>query len=216
MKNLKKLSFILTGSIAIGLASCAEKEVTETYSEPSPFATVSDKMTFKIDTLFTDFESPWGMTWLPDGRMLVTERKGEILVFKDDKFTGEKLTGVPEVHEINQAGLLDITIHPNYASNGWIYLSYARPEGEGDVLVITRAKLDGNNMHSVEENLYVVLSGKVADISVPESYLTMPVTCISPMETKVPDLPMPRNLTMTMAKSTESRMMAASRKTIHL
>lgn len=151
MKNLKKLSFILTGSIALGLASCAEKEVNETYSEPSPFATVSDKMTFKIDTLFTDFESPWGMTWLPDGRMLVTERKGEILVFKDDKFTGEKLTGVPEVHEINQAGLLDITIHPNYASNGWIYLSYARPEGEGDVLVISRAKLDGNNLHNVEE-----------------------------------------------------------------
>ncbi|RZS94841.1 PQQ-dependent sugar dehydrogenase [Cecembia calidifontis] len=151
MKNLKNLSFILAGCLAISLASCSGKEGKSTHNEPSPFATVTEKMTIKVDTLYTQFESPWGMTWLPDGRMLVVERKGEILVFKNDKFTGEKLTGVPEVHEINQAGLLDITIHPNYASNGWIYLAYARPEGEGDVLVISRAKLDGNNLHSVEE-----------------------------------------------------------------
>ncbi|WP_304516465.1 PQQ-dependent sugar dehydrogenase [Cecembia rubra] len=151
MKNLKNLSFILAGSLAICLASCSGKEGQNTDNTPSPFATVTEKMTVKVDTLYTQFESPWGMTWLPDGRMLVVERKGEILVFKDDKFTGEKLTGVPEVHEINQAGLLDITIHPNYASNGWIYLAYARPEGEGDVLVISRAKLDGTNLHSLEE-----------------------------------------------------------------
>lgn len=151
MKNLKNLSFILAGCFAISLWSCSDKEGISNYAQPSPFATVSDKMTFKVDTLYTQFESPWGMTWLPDGRMLVVERKGEILVFKDDKFTGEKLTGVPEVHELNQAGLLDITIHPDYASNGWIYLAYARPEGEGDVLVISRAKLNGNSMHSVEE-----------------------------------------------------------------
>jgi len=151
MKNLKNLSFILAGTFAISLASCSENEGKSNYMEPSPFATVSEKMTFKVDTLYTQFESPWGMTWLPDGRMLVVERKGEILVFKDDKFTGVKLTGVPEVREINQAGMLDITIHPNFASNGWIYLAYSRPEGEGDVLVISRAKLDGDNLHSLEE-----------------------------------------------------------------
>jgi aldose sugar dehydrogenase len=151
MKNLEKLSFLFVIGLALSMAACAEKKDDQVNTEPSPFATVTDKMTIKIDTLFTEFESPWGMTWLPDGRMLVTERKGEILIFKDDKFTGEKLTGVPEVHEVNQAGLLDITIHPDYASNGWIYLSYSRPEGDGDVLVISRAKLDGNNMHSVEE-----------------------------------------------------------------
>jgi aldose sugar dehydrogenase len=150
MKNPKKLFLILVVGLAISMVSCTEKK-EEVNIEPSPFATVTDKMTIKIDTLFTEFESPWGMTWLPDGRMLITERKGEILVFKNDKFTGEKLSGVPEVHEVNQAGLMDITIHPDYAKNGWVYLSYARPEGEGDVLVISRAKLDGNNMHSVEE-----------------------------------------------------------------
>lgn len=151
MKKLKNLCFLLVGTMSFAMASCAEKGDNKTNDEPSPFATVSDKMTFKVDTLYTEFDSPWGMTWLPDGRMLVVERKGEILVFKDDKFTGEKLSGVPETREVNQAGMLDITIHPDYSSNGWLYLAYSRPEGEGDVLVISRAKLDGNNMHSVEE-----------------------------------------------------------------
>jgi glucose/arabinose dehydrogenase len=83
--------------------------------------------------------------------MLVTERKGEILIFKDDKFTGEKVTGVPSVSEVNQAGLLDIAIHPKYAENGWIYMSYAKKQGIGEVLVIARAKLNGNALEGLEE-----------------------------------------------------------------
>ena len=150
MKNLASWSLALAGSVLLQLAACAPKDEKPT-AEIDPFAVVSEKLTFKVDTLFTEFESPWGMTWLPDGRMLVVERKGEILVFKNDKFTGEKLTGVPEVHEVNQAGLLDIALHPDFANNGWLYLAYARPQGEGDVLVISRAKLDGNNLNSVEE-----------------------------------------------------------------
>ncbi len=150
MKKFKNLSFILAGGLFL-FASCAEKEVSETEPEPSPFAVETEKMTINVDTLYTDFESPWGMTWLPDGRMLVTERKGEILVFKDDQYTGEKLTGVPAVSEVNQAGLLDITIHPDYKTNGWIYISYARPKGEGEVLVISRAKLNGNALENLEE-----------------------------------------------------------------
>ncbi|WP_373522941.1 PQQ-dependent sugar dehydrogenase [Aquiflexum sp.] len=150
MKKFINLSFILAGGLFL-FASCAEKEVSETESEPSPFAIETEKLTLRVDTLFTDFENPWGMTWLPDGRMLVTERKGEILIFKDDKYTGEKLSGVPAVSEVNQAGLLDITIHPDYQTNGWIYLSYARTKGEGEVLVISRAKLNGNALENLEE-----------------------------------------------------------------
>lgn len=150
MKRFKNLSFILAGGLFL-FSSCTEKEISEDESEPSPYAIETEKMTIRVDTLYTDFESPWGMTWLPDGRMLVTERSGEILVFKDDKFTGEKLTGVPTVAEVNQAGLLDITLHPDYKKNGWLYLAYSRSQGEGEVLVITRAKLNGNALENVEE-----------------------------------------------------------------
>jgi glucose/arabinose dehydrogenase len=150
MKRFKNLSFILAGGLFL-FSSCTEKEISEDESEPSPYAIETEKMTIRVDTLYTDFESPWGMTWLPDGIMLVTERSGEILVFKDDKFTGEKLTGVPTVAEVNQAGLLDITLHPDYKKNGWLYLAYSRSQGEGEVLVITRAKLNGHALENVEE-----------------------------------------------------------------
>jgi aldose sugar dehydrogenase len=151
MKTLKNLSFVLATGLAFGLFSCGGNTEKAEVIEPSPFAVETEKLTIQVDTLFTEFENPWGMTWLPDGTMLVTEKKGEILIFKDDKFTGEKLTGVPEVSAVNQAGLLDITIHPKYTDNGWIYMSYARKQGKGEVLVISRAKLNGNALEGLEE-----------------------------------------------------------------
>lgn len=153
MKNLRKLPFILAMALGLGMVSCEENSQTsnDIPSEPDPFAVSTEKMKIKVDTLYTEFDNPWGMTWLPDGRMLVTERKGEILIFKDDEFTGEKVNNMPTVKEVNQAGLLDITLHPDYENNGWLYLSYAREEGEGEVLVISRARLDGNALSNLEE-----------------------------------------------------------------
>src|SRR5690606_27151901 len=74
----------------------------------------------------------------------VTERKGEILIFKDDKFTGQKVQGLPAVYANGQAGLLDIAAHPNFAQNGWIYISYAKPVSGGGATTIARFKLNGN------------------------------------------------------------------------
>ena len=101
---------------------------------------------FTIEKLYENLSNPWGMVWLPDGRMLVTERAGEILVFKNDKFTGEKLTGVPKVFNDGQGGLLDIKLHPDYAKNKWIYISYAKPVEGGATTAIMRCKLVGNEL----------------------------------------------------------------------
>lgn len=153
MKAIEKLMLVLTSALLLGTTACQEQngEVDNTNTESDPFAVSTEKMNIKLDTLFTEFEHPWGMTWLPDGRMLVTERRGDILIFENDAYTGEMLTGVPAVHELNQAGLLDITLHPDYASNGWIYMSYAKDQGAGGVLTIARAKLEGNALTNLEE-----------------------------------------------------------------
>lgn len=151
MKTFKNIYLGLAAASFAALVSCAEKEESTQVVAPDPFAVQTEKFKLKIDTLYTEFINPWGMTWLPDGTMLVTERKGEILVFKDDKFTGTKLSGVPAVSEVNQAGLLDIAVHPKYAENGWIYLSYARKADKGEVLVISRAKLSGNALTDLQE-----------------------------------------------------------------
>lgn len=97
-------------------------------------------------TLYTEFSNPWGMTWLPDGRLLVTEKKGEILIFKDDKYTGQKVSGLPKVSSSGQGGLMDIQLHPKYADNGWIYLAYSKPLSGGASTAIMRAKLKGNEL----------------------------------------------------------------------
>jgi glucose/arabinose dehydrogenase len=101
---------------------------------------------FTAEKLYENLNNPWGMAWLPDGRLLVTERAGQILVFKDDKFTGEKLSGVPKVFAQGQGGLLDIQLHPDYAQNGWIYISYAKPVEGGATTALTRFKLQGNQV----------------------------------------------------------------------
>src|SRR5690242_2922898 len=106
--------------------------------------TQSEKQKFVIDTVTNALENPWGIAFLPDGRILVTERKGEIRIVKDDKLTEEKIENVPTVYVNGQGGLLDIILHPDYANNGWIYLSYAKPGEGGGATTIARTKLDGN------------------------------------------------------------------------
>lgn len=100
---------------------------------------------FKVETVVDGLKNPWGMTWLPDGRMLVTERSGQIVVIKNGRRSGE-LAGVPEVYSKNQGGLLDIQLHPDYESNGWIYFSFAKPGEGGGSTAIMRAKIEGNEL----------------------------------------------------------------------
>jgi len=124
--------------------SCAPNEPAAPPIDET-FATQSEKLLFKVDTLYDGLKSPWGMTWLEDGKMLVTEKKGNILVFQDDKFTGDSIQGLPEVFAVSQAGLFDVVTHPKYKENGWIYIAYAKMfEDSAAATTIMRFKLDGN------------------------------------------------------------------------
>ena len=99
----------------------------------------SEKQTFRIETITKDLETPWGIAFLPDGRMLVTERPGRLrIIDKSGKLLPAPVTGTPKVWEKQDGGLLDVEVHPNYARNGWIYLSYSEilpgyvaPAGDG-------------------------------------------------------------------------------------
>lgn len=147
-----KLSLTLAIALGSGIlwTSCGPKEPSTNIDES--FTTQTERLLIKVDTLYSEFENPWGMTWLGDGRMLVTERKGEILIFQDDKFTGEKIEGLPAVHAVNQAGLLDVAVHPKYAENGWIYIAYAKnfPDSTA-ATTIMRFKLEGNTAVQQED-----------------------------------------------------------------
>lgn len=105
---------------------------------------------YKIETIVEDLKTPWGFIFLPDGSILITERSGELIHFKD----GQKnmINGVPEVRAKGQGGLLDITLHPDYEDNGWIYMSYSSEEGagEGAHTAISRVKLQGDQLTGLE------------------------------------------------------------------
>ncbi len=80
----------------------------------------------QVKTLTTGLEHPWGLAFLSDGRMLVTERPGRLrLITANGVLDPKPITGLPQIEADGQGGLLDIALHPDYAKNGWLYLSYA-------------------------------------------------------------------------------------------
>ena len=110
----------------------------------------SEEQTFRVVRAAGPFVHPWAVAWLPDGRMLVTERRGEMLVVDGD--TKTKLSGVPEVYDSNQGGLLDVRLHPNYEETGWIYFSYSASNDDGTSgTVFSRAQLNGTSLTDVDE-----------------------------------------------------------------
>ncbi len=98
-----------------------------------------------------DLSIPWGFTFLPDGSMLITEKEGELIHFKNG--TKTVVEGIPEIYVRGQGGFMDIILDPNYETNGWIYFSYASSKGisEGGNTAIARAKLNGQHLSNLEE-----------------------------------------------------------------
>lgn len=100
-----------------------------------------------------NLEHPWGLAFLPDGRMLVTERPGRLRIVSRDGRVGAPLAGVPEVYAGNQGGLLDVVVHPQFADNRLVFFSLSEPgEGANANLAgtaVARARLDGERLTDV-------------------------------------------------------------------
>jgi len=98
---------------------------------------------YKIETVVETSEglkTPWAIDWLPDGRMLVTNRPGFLSVVDKGKVTGQ-VEGIPESVELGQGGLMEVAVHPQYAKNGWVYLAYTEPGGNGGLTKVVRGKI---------------------------------------------------------------------------
>ncbi|MBP7779868.1 MAG: PQQ-dependent sugar dehydrogenase [Acidobacteria bacterium] len=100
---------------------------------------------FKIVPVADGLENPWGLAFLPGGRMLVTERPGRLRVVAADGSKSEPVAGLPAVDARNQGGLLDVTLDPAFATNGLIYWSYSEPReaGENNTAVARGKLVDG-------------------------------------------------------------------------
>jgi glucose/arabinose dehydrogenase len=104
----------------------------------------------RVQTVAAGLEHPWGLAFLPDGRMLVTERPGRLRIVGGDGRVSEPLAGVPQVFARGQGGLLDVALDPRFAENRLVYLSYAEP-GEGGTAgtAVARGRLGEGRLEDV-------------------------------------------------------------------
>ena len=107
----------------------------------SASSTADDYDKFDV-TPIASFEEPWAMSFLPDGRLLVTEKKGRLLLVTQDGEISAPLSGIPDVDYGGQGGFGDVVLHPDFASNGLVYMSYVE-SGKGNTrgAAVARAKL---------------------------------------------------------------------------
>ncbi|MFD0861363.1 PQQ-dependent sugar dehydrogenase [Sungkyunkwania multivorans] len=138
---------ILYTLICLAFFACAKQQPSKLKAQSSPI------QNYKLITVVDDMYIPWGMTFLPDGSMLITEKSGKLIHFKNG--TKQEIQDLPEIALLGQGGLMDIELHPDYEENGWLYLSYASSEGpkNGANTAVMRAKITEGRL-SDKEVLY--------------------------------------------------------------
>lgn len=110
----------------------ANGQNTAPFSTQRPFTT----------NILGDFDSPWAMTFLPEGRMLVTEKKGELILYDPQQKVSVGVSGVPKVDSAGQGALMDVALHPQFATNSIIYLSWSESGQGGKGVALGRATLE--------------------------------------------------------------------------
>jgi aldose sugar dehydrogenase len=112
-----------------------------------------DMQGLKPVTVVKGLEFPWALAFLPDGRMLITERPGRMRIVAADGKPGAPLQGLPPVYPVGEGGLLDVALDPRFAQNATVYWSYAEPAADGSAgagTAVARGRLDGERLADVQ------------------------------------------------------------------
>jgi glucose/arabinose dehydrogenase len=106
----------------------------------------------RVEALATGLQNPWSFVFLPDGGMLITERPGRLRLYRDGRLDPDPIAGVPSVRNTVLGGLLDVLLHPDFETNRWLYLSYAKTvDGDQSTTALARARFDGRALSDVRE-----------------------------------------------------------------
>ena len=138
--SLRRLASLLCALFTLGSLGTAQAQT---------HATQEHKI--RVNTLTTGLAHPWALAFLPDGRMLVTERVGTLrMIGKDFKLNPQPVGGVPAVAAVGQGGLMDLVPHPKFADNNLVYLSYSAGDRNGIGTEVARGVLKGNQLENVQ------------------------------------------------------------------
>ncbi len=148
---LTKWTAVKTATLCLRIVLLSIAYFTTALAQDRSAVINSEKHSFRVVTLLKGLENPWSVAFLPDGRMLVTERAGRLrLVGQDFRMDPKPITGLPDVEARGQGGLFDVVLHPEYAQNGWIYWAYNAPGSGGWGTALARGKLQGLRMTEVQ------------------------------------------------------------------
>lgn len=110
----------------------------------------SEKAALALDTVASGFNHPWGMTFLPDGSMLITERNGGLIKLSADGKNKTVITGLPEIDARGQGGLLDVILAKDFSSSKQLYFSFSEPGSGGNSTAVAKATLNDTSLTNVE------------------------------------------------------------------
>lgn len=144
--TLRPFSTIVAITLTFSSLACAQQDV--------------EHDVFTVETVAGGLEHVWSMAFLPNGDMLVTERPGRLRVVRDGAVIAEPIKGVPEVHAQGQGGLLDVVLHPDFATNNLLYLSYSKPVGDNSTTAVARARYADGALHDVQDIFVAQTEGR--------------------------------------------------------
>lgn len=161
-----KRSIRIIGTLicTVGIASCSfsPANTTSTSSgqtstqtqkdaaKSTPVAATNPAPEVRKTSIIKGLERPWSMAWLPDGSMLITEKAGRLRIVRNGKLEPTAIAGVPEVFSENQAGLMDVSVHPQFAQNRLIYLTYSHGTSSANRTRLARATFDGKALQNLQ------------------------------------------------------------------
>ncbi|MBK6589046.1 MAG: PQQ-dependent sugar dehydrogenase [Acidobacteria bacterium] len=111
--------------------------------ENTVFETQDKQIKFRVETVASGLEVPWGIAWLPNKDLIFTERKGRVRIIESGKLRAEPIFTVPDVEPSGESGLMDISLHPDFAKNNFIYLAYSY-NNDGKRVKVVRYKFASN------------------------------------------------------------------------
>lgn len=129
----------LTFILLIGLPFSAAAQVVTTSSEQ-----------FRIVEITRGLEHPWGMAFLPDGSVLITERPGRLRLVEHSQLIPQPVSGLPDIIAQGQSGLLDVALHPHFEENQLVYIAYTSARNRGISTDVARGRLSGNKLENIE------------------------------------------------------------------
>ncbi|MEO1003094.1 MAG: PQQ-dependent sugar dehydrogenase [Cyanobacteria bacterium J06638_7] len=132
------------------LPGCSRAQPSGPASGGSEAAAVAVAADVRPTVVVDGLAHPWGMAWLPDGALLISERPGRLRIVRNGLLDPSPIPGVPAVLAQGQGGLLDVSVHPRFAANRFIYLTYAQGTRDANRTLLARARFDGRALRDLQ------------------------------------------------------------------